>query len=117
MALNLSALSLAELNDHLAAVNAAIEVRKISDKSQAKQTLEAQAAARGFSIEELFALGGRRRAVARGGSGAARGMVAPKYAHPDTPSLTWSGRGRAPKWFVVAEASGIGRTQMEITKS
>ena len=115
MALDLSSLSLAELNDHLAAVTAAIAARKIADRAHAKQALEAQAAELRFSVEELFGIGRRRRAVAGDGSGVRRGVAAPKYAHPDTPSLTWS--GRAPKWFVAAQASGIDRAQMAIAKS
>ncbi|MBO9468145.1 H-NS histone family protein [Tropicibacter sp. R15_0] len=32
--------------------------------------------------------------------------VAPKYRHPENPALTWSGRGRKPKWFVEALEQG-----------
>ena len=28
-------------------------------------------------------------------------MVAPKYANPDDPSQTWTGRGRGPNWLVA----------------
>jgi len=28
-----------------------------------------------------------------------RPKVAPKYANPENPGETWSGRGREPKWF------------------
>ena len=31
---------------------------------------------------------------------------APKYRNPDDPSVTWSGRGRQPKWVQVAIAGG-----------
>ncbi|MCK5549998.1 MAG: H-NS histone family protein, partial [Hyphomicrobiaceae bacterium] len=27
--------------------------------------------------------------------------VAPKYANPDDPSQTWTGRGRRPRWLVA----------------
>lgn len=30
-----------------------------------------------------------------------------KYVHPENPSLTWSGRGRKPKWFVDALENGM----------
>ena len=50
--------------------------------------LEAMAAAQGFKISDLF--GGR------GGKGR---KVAAKYANPDDPSETWTGRGRKPRWL------------------
>jgi len=34
-----------------------------------------------------------------------RGPVAPKYRNPETGS-TWTGRGKAPRWIVEAEAAG-----------
>ncbi|KMK85845.1 MULTISPECIES: H-NS histone family protein [Pectobacterium] len=41
--------------------------------------------------------------------------VAPKYAHPDNPSLTWSGRGKQPNWF--KEALAAGKTQEQLLLS
>jgi DNA-binding protein H-NS len=40
--------------------------------------------------------------------GAPKGKApaAPKYRHPENPELTWSGRGRKPKWFVAALEQG-----------
>ena len=35
-----------------------------------------------------------------------RAPVPAKYRHPENPSLTWSGRGRKPLWFVAALDSG-----------
>jgi len=43
-----------------------------------------------------------------------RGPVAPKYRHPET-GLTWTGRGKAPRWIVDAEASGKPRQSFLIT--
>jgi DNA-binding protein H-NS len=31
---------------------------------------------------------------------ASRAPAAAKYRHPENPTLTWSGRGRKPQWFV-----------------
>jgi DNA-binding protein H-NS len=33
-------------------------------------------------------------------------MVAPKYANPDDPSQTWTGRGRGPNWLVAKMRKG-----------
>ncbi|RJL48656.1 H-NS histone family protein [Pectobacterium carotovorum] len=38
--------------------------------------------------------------------------VAPKYAHPDNPSLTWSGRGKQLNWF--KEALAASKTQEQL---
>jgi len=35
-----------------------------------------------------------------------RTPAAPKYRHPENASLTWSGRGRKPLWFVAALDAG-----------
>ena len=35
-----------------------------------------------------------------------RGKVAPKYRDPENPKVTWSGRGRTPKWVADALAGG-----------
>ena len=37
---------------------------------------------------------------------AKRGKVAPKYRDPANPKVTWSGRGRTPKWVADALANG-----------
>ena len=35
-----------------------------------------------------------------------RGKVKPKYRDPANPKITWSGRGRTPKWLAKALAGG-----------
>lgn len=57
-------------------------------RTELREKLEATAAAAGFKIGDLF--GGR------GGKGR---KVAAKYANPDDPSETWTGRGRKPRWL------------------
>ena len=53
--------------------------------------------AEGVTFAEVY--GGRGR---RG----KRGKVAPKYRNPSDPSMTWSGRGKRPRWFNAALKSG-----------
>ena len=43
---------------------------------------------------------------------AKRGKVAPKYRDPANPKVTWSGRGRTPKW--VSEALTGGATLADL---
>lgn len=62
----------------------------------------------GLTLEQVFP------SVARGakrGAGTA-GTVPPKYAHPDDPKLTWTGRGMKPRWFKDALSSGKTEEQL-----
>ena len=61
--------------------------------------MEAVAQKHGLSLKELVQ------------PGPGRPVAAPKYRHPDTPELTWSGRGRQPAWYKEAiEAVQASRT-------
>jgi DNA-binding protein H-NS len=42
------------------------------------------------------------------------GKVAARYRSPDDASLTWSGRGLAPKWMQELLASGRSKAEFEI---
>jgi DNA-binding protein H-NS len=62
----------------------------VQDRSRAdlRKKVEAMIADAGFKVSDIF--GGR------GGKGR---TVAAKYANPDDPSETWTGRGRKPRWL------------------
>src|SRR5262245_42547614 len=64
-------------------------------RSEVRQKLEAIAANAGFKLSDLFA--------GRGGKGR---KVAAKYANPDNPGETWSGRGRKPRWLAARLKAG-----------
>jgi len=64
-------------------------------RSEVRERLEAIAAEAGFKIGDLF--GGR------GGKGR---KVAAKYANPNNPSETWTGRGRKPRWLAAKIKAG-----------
>lgn len=113
--MNLAEMSLSQLQDHLDEVQKAIQARKSADKAVAKRELAEKAKMMGFSIEELFGAAKRGRPASED-TVDGRATVAPKYAHPKDPSLTWTGRGRAPKWVVALEQSGVSREQMLIEK-
>lgn len=42
--------------------------------------------------------------------------VAPQFAHPENAELTWSGRGREPKWFTDFVAKGGNAADLEISE-
>lgn len=64
-------------------------------RTELREKLESMAATAGFKIGDLF--GGR------GGKGR---KVAAKYANPDDPAETWTGRGRKPRWLSAKMKDG-----------
>lgn len=97
--MDLSELSVAELNQLLADIPKEIARREKGEKARIRKELAALAAANGYSLEELLVDTGEK-------SKRAGKPVAAKYRHPDEPTLTWSGRGRQPKWVAEFLASG-----------
>lgn len=95
--MDLDALSLKELKKLQNDVAKAISTYEDRMKKEAISELEAKAREMGFNLNEL--LGGAK-------GKRAGGTVAPKYAHPENPSVTWTGRGRKPKWVVEALQAG-----------
>jgi DNA-binding protein H-NS len=69
----------------------------VQERSRAdlRKKMEGMAADAGFKLTDLF--GGR------GGKGR---TVAAKYANPENPSETWTGRGRKPKWLAAKMKNG-----------
>lgn len=96
MDINLNDLSLKELKDLQNQVAKAIASYEDRRKKEALAELEEKARAMGFSLAELTgAVPARKRAAA-----------AAKYANPENPADTWSGRGRKPRWFDAAVKAG-----------
>jgi len=82
-----------------AAVQDAIANRKLAEKSEVKEKLQALAEKSGYSVDELF---GKARRVTGGG----KGSVAPKYRNPANAAETWTGRGRMPLWIKALTEKG-----------
>ena len=89
-------LSLKELKQLQKEVEKAIASYEDRQKSEARAKLEEQARAMGFTLAELVGVEVKKT----------RAPSQAKYAHPENPELTWSGRGRKPQWFNEAIASG-----------
>ena len=93
---NIESLSYRQLLDLHAEIRDAIARRRTTERRELAEKLEKLAASSGFSLPEI--LGGRSSGKKAGAASAVR------FRHPSDPSLTWSGRGRRPKWL-----SSVGR--------
>lgn len=96
MEINLNTLSLKELKDLQSQVVKAIATFEDRRKKETLAELEEFVRAKGFSLAELTGVPSARK----------RSASAAKYANPANPADTWTGRGRKPRWFSHAIASG-----------
>lgn len=95
--MDISNLSVAQLKDLLTQIPAEIKRREKAEKANVLKEIQKLAAERGFSIDELL----------DGSTKASKGStVAPKYRNPNDASVTWTGRGRQPKWVAAHLANG-----------
>ena len=104
MSNNLGSMSLKELKDLQSQVAKAIAGFEDRKKKQAIAELEEKAREMGYSWAEITGSALTRKRTA----------AVAKYANPVNTSETWSGRGRKPRWFVAALASGKKPEQMAI---
>ncbi len=93
---DLKVLSLSELKKMQKDVAKAISTHEDRQKAEARAKVEALARELGYTLAELVGTDTK----------SARTPAAAKYRHPENPSLTWSGRGRKPQWFVDSLAAG-----------
>ena len=93
---DLTALSLDQLKNLQKDIEKAINSFEARRLAYARQELEAKAKELGVSLAEI--LGSK---PAKG----AKAAVSAKYRNPKNSEETWSGRGRKPRWLVVAMTS------------
>ncbi len=103
--IDLDTLSLAELKDLQSGLDKAIEHAEKRERKEALEKLEAQAQEMGFSLAELLAMKNGKSGAGRKSS-KPRTPSAPKYCHPEDPTVTWTGRGRQPNWIKEGVAGG-----------
>ncbi len=101
--MQLENMTLDELKKLRKDVEKAIETYEARQLSEARAKLEAQAKEMGYSLEEVVG-------VSKTGSP----KRLPKYRHPQNPTLTWTGMGRKPKWFIEALEAGMNKEDLEI---
>lgn len=94
----MDSMSLDDLRDLRNQIDRAISSYETRRRKEAMAALERTAKELGFNLNELTG------ASSRGRRGAGEGQA--KYAHPENPSQTWSGRGRRPRWVTEQIESG-----------
>lgn len=101
MSIDTSGLSATELKELVTKIEKRIvEVEKETLQAALKE-MRAVADKLGVAFEDVIALNGSRRKKAVTKS-------SPKYANPNDPAQTWTGRGRKPAW--VKEALDAGKS-------
>lgn len=92
--MNFDGMSLKELRELKSKLDRAISTHDDRRRREAVAAAEETAKAHGFNLADLT-------------NSKVKKAAPQKYAHPENASLTWSGRGRKPKW--VAEALDRGK--------
>lgn len=82
-----------------------LEMRDKALKQELVAKMKKLAAASGYSLDDV---------IGHSKSKPATKKAAPKYAKPDEPEITWSGRGRKPLWFIAALDDGKTPEDLEI---
>ncbi|EPX84060.1 H-NS family nucleoid-associated regulatory protein [Salipiger mucosus] len=77
-------------------IDAQLEKREVERKNEARAALKKIEEQYGFSLDQLTTNGNTAKKT--------KGI--PKYANPDDPSKTWTGRGRKPQWVIDALDQG-----------
>jgi DNA-binding protein H-NS len=95
--LDLHDLSLSELKKLEKTVASAIATHDQRQRAEVLALVEARARELGVNLADLAGIKKRRKTSAATG---------PKYRHPDNPEITWSGKGRRPRWFLAALEAG-----------
>ncbi len=97
----LESLDIEELKDLRKTVDRAIANYETRKRQEAISAVEQAAREYGFKLTDLLGNG-------KAGRGRKSDAGTAKYANPDNPEQTWSGRGRRPQW--ISEALESGRT-------
>jgi DNA-binding protein H-NS len=90
MTIDLETFSKQELQDLNKRVDKALADYDTRQRREAKAEAERLAATYGFSLSDL--VGSKANKDGK--------KNPPKYAHPENPELTFTGRGRKPKWLL-----------------
>lgn len=103
MNIDFDKMTLKEMRDLRSKLDRAINSYEDRKRREALTAIEEAAREHGFNLAELT--GGKPRRA---------GTVPPKYANPEDPTMTWTGRGRKPRWFDAALKAGKSADDLRI---
>jgi DNA-binding protein H-NS len=106
MSIDLTSLSVAELEQLILDAGARLEFEKRQQSAQLRRSLEAQAREAGFDVYELLNIGSNKRA---------KRVAASTYRNPKNPEQTWAGIGKRPDWIRAAINGGETLDSMKIS--
>jgi DNA-binding protein H-NS len=117
--MDLSALSVGELQKLAARIEKEIESRNKKKRGQAMEEIKTIVAKYGLKLGEVMGQPAARKprdGARKIADKPAKKPAAILYRHPENPALTWTGgRGRPPKWIKDWEASGRSREEARIS--
>lgn len=102
--IDLNEMSLQDLKALEKNVAKAIKSFEARHIAKARAELKKHAESLGVSLERVLAAKPQSKKT----------LSPPKYKNPDDPSITWSGRGRKPHWFVDALKNGASEESLKI---
>ncbi|MEB4589546.1 H-NS histone family protein [Candidatus Thiothrix sp. Deng01] len=95
MSVDISSLSVAELERLKGSIDNAIANRRDTELTGLREQIEEMVANAGFTIDEVMQARTSKKRI-----------IKPKYRNPNNPEQTWSGRGRKPAWVEEWTSSG-----------
>lgn len=115
--MDLSALSLSDLNKLQTQVSREIERRTNTAKRDLMKKIKKLAEEEGVSLEDVLKEAGvsdkpvrtrgpGKKKTAAAKKAAGKSKLPPKYRHPQDASIGWSGHGRRPQWVLDWLAAG-----------
>jgi DNA-binding protein H-NS len=97
MAIDLKGLNYNQLGDLITRATARQHELAREKAVKLREKINTMVKAEGLALEDV---------LGRGGRGATRRKVKPKYRNPADHGETWSGRGKRPRWYSAALAAG-----------
>jgi DNA-binding protein H-NS len=117
--MDISVLSVGDLQKLIARVEKEIESRTKKKRGQAMEEIKSIVAKYGLKLDEVMGKAPARKPRDGTKKIADKSTKKPAvilYRHPENPELTWTGgRGRPPKWIKDWEAAGRNREEARIT--
>lgn len=100
--IDLDNLSISELDNLKNTINSAIQNKRQTELLEVRRKLDDLIDSSPFTLQEVMEAKAMRK------------PVKPKYRNPDDESLTWTGRGRRPRWVDERIKAGVSLEDMTI---